>query len=166
MSGPNTCISPGWYQCKGVRQFLPRVLGTVTSSNWPDNYCCKRILHTVAFCPNLTCFAKHKLSTYLQGSGWFSQFDHLSAGDKLNWTSSAYLKLHPTATKSEKWIGFPDLILSSLERHASIQSETYIILPTLHYYRWSWLVWNEKPLSSGPLLPRWSHNRLECGANW
>jgi hypothetical protein len=38
----------------------------------------------VASCPNLTCLAKHKLSTYPQESGWFSQSDHLSAGDKLN----------------------------------------------------------------------------------
>jgi hypothetical protein len=37
----------------------------------------------VASCPNLTCLAKHKLSTYLQESGWFSLFDHLFAGDKL-----------------------------------------------------------------------------------
>jgi hypothetical protein len=38
----------------------------------------------VAFYPNLTCLAKHKLLTYLQGSGWFSQSDHLFAGHKLN----------------------------------------------------------------------------------
>jgi hypothetical protein len=38
----------------------------------------------VASCPNLSCLAKHKLSTCLQESGWFSQSDHLSAGDKLN----------------------------------------------------------------------------------
>jgi hypothetical protein len=38
----------------------------------------------VASYPNLTCLAKHKPSTYLQESGWFSLSDHLSAGDKLN----------------------------------------------------------------------------------
>jgi hypothetical protein len=38
----------------------------------------------VASCPNPTCLAMHKLSTYLQESGWFSLSDHLSAGDKLN----------------------------------------------------------------------------------
>jgi hypothetical protein len=38
----------------------------------------------VASCPILTSLAKHKLSTYLQESGWFSQSDHLSAGGKLN----------------------------------------------------------------------------------
>jgi hypothetical protein len=38
----------------------------------------------VASCPNLTCLAKHKLSTYTQESGWFSQSDNLSAGGKVN----------------------------------------------------------------------------------
>jgi hypothetical protein len=38
----------------------------------------------VASCPNLSCLAKHKLLTYPQESGWFSLFDRLSAGDKLN----------------------------------------------------------------------------------
>jgi hypothetical protein len=38
----------------------------------------------VASCPNLTGLAKHKLSTYPQESGWFSQSSHLSAGGKLN----------------------------------------------------------------------------------
>jgi hypothetical protein len=38
----------------------------------------------VTSCPNLTGLAKHKLSTYPQESSWFSQSDHLSAGDKLN----------------------------------------------------------------------------------
>jgi hypothetical protein len=38
----------------------------------------------VAPCPNLSCLAKHKLLTYLQESDWFSLFDHLSAGDRLN----------------------------------------------------------------------------------
>jgi hypothetical protein len=61
-----------------------RVLGTVTSSNWPSSYCCRRILHKVPFCPNLTYPTKHMPSTCLQGSGWFSQSDHLFAGDKLN----------------------------------------------------------------------------------
>jgi hypothetical protein len=142
-----------------------RVLGMVTSLDWPDRYCCKRILHTVAFCPNLTCLAMHKLSTYLQESGWFSQSDHLSVGDKLNWTSNVCLMLHATAAKNEKWIGYLCLILSSLEHHVSIQSKTYIVLPTLHGYRWSWLVWNGPPLSSGPLLPRCSHNQHECEAD-
>jgi hypothetical protein len=41
-------------------------------------------MHTVASCPNLTCLAKHKLSTYYQESGWFSLSDRLSTGDKLN----------------------------------------------------------------------------------
>jgi hypothetical protein len=61
-----------------------RVLGMVTSSAWPGSYCCKRIMYTVAFCPNPTCLAMHKLSAYLRGSSWFSLFDHLSTGDKLN----------------------------------------------------------------------------------
>jgi hypothetical protein len=30
----------------------------------------------VASCPKLTCPAKHKPSTCIQGSGWFSQYDH------------------------------------------------------------------------------------------
>jgi hypothetical protein len=38
----------------------------------------------VASCPNLAGLAKHKLSTYPQESGWFSQSGHLSTGDKLN----------------------------------------------------------------------------------
>jgi hypothetical protein len=38
----------------------------------------------VASCPNLTCLAKHKPSTCLQESGWFSLSDNLSAGGKLN----------------------------------------------------------------------------------
>jgi hypothetical protein len=134
------------------------VLGMVTFSGWPDSCCCRRILHTVASCPNLTCLAKHKLSTYLQESGWFSQSDHLSMGDKLNWTSSLYPKLHVAAARSEKWTRCLYPILSSLECHASTQSETCIILPTLRCYRWSWLVWNGPPLLNGPLLPRWSHN--------
>jgi hypothetical protein len=37
----------------------------------------------ITSCPNLICLAMHKLSTCLQESGWFSLFDHLSAGDKL-----------------------------------------------------------------------------------
>jgi hypothetical protein len=37
----------------------------------------------VASCPNFTCLAMRKLSTYLRGSGWFSLSDHLFAGDKL-----------------------------------------------------------------------------------
>jgi hypothetical protein len=41
-------------------------------------------MHKVASCPNLTCLAKRKPSTCLLRSGWFSQFDHLSADDKLN----------------------------------------------------------------------------------
>jgi hypothetical protein len=61
-----------------------KVLRMVTSSNWLGSCCCRRILHTVASCPNLTSLAKHKLSTYPQESGWFSQSGHLSAGDKLN----------------------------------------------------------------------------------
>jgi hypothetical protein len=119
----------------------------------------------VAFCPKLTCLAKHKPSTCLQGSGWFSRSNHLPTGDKLNWTSSAFPRLHATDAKNEKWIRFLDLILSSSEHHAGIQSGICIALLTMHYYRWSWLVWNEPPLLSGPLLPRWSHNRLECKAN-
>jgi hypothetical protein len=141
-----------------------RVLGMVTSSDRPGSYCCKRILHTVAFCPNLTCLATHKLWTCLQESGWFSQSDHLFVGDMLNWTSSVCPKLHATAARSEKCIGYLLRIISSFERCASIQSRTYIVLPTLHCYRWSWLVWNEPPLSNGPLPPKWSHNRLECEA--
>jgi hypothetical protein len=38
----------------------------------------------VSSCPNLTCLVKYQLSTYPQESGWFSQSDHLSMGDKLN----------------------------------------------------------------------------------
>jgi hypothetical protein len=38
----------------------------------------------VASCVNLTGLAKHKLSTYPQESGWFSQSNHLFAGGKLN----------------------------------------------------------------------------------
>jgi hypothetical protein len=56
----------------------------------------------VASCLNLTCLAKHKLSTCLQESGWFSLFDYLSAGDKLNCTSSVCPKLHVVAAKNEK----------------------------------------------------------------
>lgn len=100
-----------------------RVLGTITSSNWFGSCCCRRILHKVASCPHLTFLAKHKLSTYLQGYGWFSQFDHLSVGDKLNWTLGPYPKLHATTAKSEKWIGFLDLILSSLEHHVGTVAE-------------------------------------------
>ena len=111
-----------------------RVLGTMTSTDWPDSYCCRRILHTVAPCPNQTYLAMHKLSTCLQEFGWFSLFDHLSAGDKLNWTSSVCPKLHVAAAKNEKWTGCLCLILSSLERHASIQSETYIVLQRLETY--------------------------------
>jgi hypothetical protein len=61
-----------------------RVLEMVTSLNWFDGRCCRRILHKVGSYPNLTCLAKHKPSTCLLGSGWFSQSDHLSAGDKPN----------------------------------------------------------------------------------
>jgi hypothetical protein len=142
-----------------------RVLGMTTFSNWPDNSCCRRIMHKVTSCPNLTCLAKHKPSTCLRGSGWFSHFDQLFASDKLNWTSNACPKLRATAAKSEKWIGYPNPILSSLEHHVGIQFGTYIPMPTLNCYRWSWLVWNESPLSSGPLLPRCSHNWLECEEN-
>jgi hypothetical protein len=142
-----------------------KVLGMMTSSNWPNNYCCRRILHMIASCPNLTCLAMHKPSTCLQGSGWFSQSDHLSVDDKLNWTSNVYPKLHVAIARNEKWIGCLCRILSSLERHASIQPKTYIVLPTLHFYRWSWLVWNGPPLLNGPLLPRWSRNQHECEAD-
>jgi hypothetical protein len=38
----------------------------------------------VASYPNLTCLAKHKLSTCLRESDWFFQYDHLSMGDKQN----------------------------------------------------------------------------------
>jgi hypothetical protein len=38
----------------------------------------------VISCPNLSYLAKHKPSTYSLESDWFSLFDHLSAGDKLN----------------------------------------------------------------------------------
>jgi hypothetical protein len=97
----------------GFNNSSHRVLGTVTSSNWPDNCCCKRILHKVAFCPNLTDLAKHKLSTYPQGSDWYSQSNHLSMGDKVNWTSNVCPKLHATTAKNEKWIGFLGRTLSS-----------------------------------------------------
>jgi hypothetical protein len=97
-----------------------RVLGMGTSIDCPDSCCCRRILHTVASCPNLTSLAMHKLSSCLQESGWFSLSNHLSVGDKLNWTSSVCLKLHVAAAKNEKWTGCLYLILSSLERHASI----------------------------------------------
>jgi hypothetical protein len=85
-------------------------------------------------------------------------------GDKTNWNLDACPRLHATAAKSEKWSRFPGPILSFSEHHASRQSRTCITLPTLHYYSWSWPVWNEPPSLSGPLLPRWSHNRLECKA--
>jgi hypothetical protein len=55
--------------------------------------------------------------------------------------------------KNERWIECLYLILSSLERHASTQSDTCIVRPTPHSCRWSWLVWNGLPLSNGPLHP-------------
>jgi hypothetical protein len=61
-----------------------RVLGMVTFLDWPSSYCCRRILHTVVFYPNLTCLVMHKLSTYLKESSWFSLSGHLFVGDKLN----------------------------------------------------------------------------------
>jgi hypothetical protein len=91
----------------------------------------------VISCPNLSCLVKHKPSTYPPEYDWFSLFDHLSTGDKLSWTSSVCPKLHATATKNERWTECLYLILSSLERHASTQSETCIVRPTLHYCRWS-----------------------------
>jgi hypothetical protein len=48
-----------------------KALRMVTSSDWLDSYCCKRILHMVASCPNLSCLARHMPSTCLQESGWF-----------------------------------------------------------------------------------------------
>jgi hypothetical protein len=56
----------------------------------------------VISCPNPSCLAKHKLSTYHLESDWFSLFDHLSAGDKLSSTSSVCLMLHATAAKNER----------------------------------------------------------------
>jgi hypothetical protein len=38
----------------------------------------------VISCPNLSCLAKHKPSTYPPESDWFSLFDHLSVGGKLS----------------------------------------------------------------------------------
>jgi hypothetical protein len=142
-----------------------RALRMVTSSNWVGSCCCKRILHMVISCPNLSYLTKHKPSTYPPESDWFSRFDHLSTGDKLSWTLSVCPKLHATAAKNERWTGCLYLILSSSERHASTQSETCIVHLTPHCCRWSWLVWNGPPLSNGPLLPRWSRNQYECGAN-
>jgi hypothetical protein len=84
ISGPNTCLSPG---CPNEMEFYNssyKVLRMVTSLDWLGSCCCRRIFHMVISCPNLTCLAKHKLSTYPQESGWFFQSDHLSVGDKLN----------------------------------------------------------------------------------
>jgi hypothetical protein len=106
-----------------------RVLGTVTSLNLPDGYCCRRILHRVVSYPNMTCPAKHRFSTYLQGSGWFFQSNHLSTGDKPNRNSDECPRLHATASKSENWIVFPDRTVSSSEHHVSIQYGTCIPLP-------------------------------------
>jgi hypothetical protein len=55
--GPNTT---------GFCNSSHRVLVMVTSSDWPDSCCCRKILHTVSSCLNLTCLTMHKLSTYLQ----------------------------------------------------------------------------------------------------
>jgi hypothetical protein len=79
-----------------------RVLGTVTSSNYHDGCCCRRILHKVASYPNLTCPARHMLLTYLLGFGWFSRSNHMSMDDKLNRNSDVCPWLHAAAAKSEK----------------------------------------------------------------
>jgi hypothetical protein len=61
-----------------------RALQMVTSSDWLGSYCCKRILHMVISCPNLSYLAKNKPSTYPPESDLFSLFDHLSMGGKLS----------------------------------------------------------------------------------
>jgi hypothetical protein len=56
----------------------------VTFSDFSDNCCCKKILHTGGIYPISFCPSKHKLSTYLQESNLPSQFDHQFEGDMLN----------------------------------------------------------------------------------
>jgi hypothetical protein len=56
----------------------------------------------VISCPNRSCLAKHKPSTYPLESDWFSLFGHLSVGGKLSCTSNVCPRLHVTAAKNER----------------------------------------------------------------
>jgi hypothetical protein len=57
---------------------------TVTSSNWPNLCCYKRIPHKVTSYPNLTYLVMHRLSTCLPKYDQFFQSGRWSVGDKLN----------------------------------------------------------------------------------